>query len=144
MNCQRITQAALAAIMLLGGAGPSLAQGEKPDLSIELNTTKPLKDACQLMMVVDNRSSIRFNKFTVELVLFDKTGVIIKQVLAAIGRLRPMMNHFVSFPIEDVNCYDLGRVLLNEVTECEYAAEAKFDCTEVVAVKHRGTVPLFK
>ena len=79
MNCQRITQAALAAIMLLGGAGPSLAQGEKPDLSIELNTTKPLKDACQLM-VVDNRSSIRF---TVE--LGDKTGVIIKQVFAAIG-----------------------------------------------------------
>ena len=111
--------------MLLGGAGPSLAQGEKPDLSIELNTTKPLKDACQLMMVVDNRSSIRFNKFTVELVLFDKTGVIIKQVLAAIGRLRPMMNHFVSFPIEDVNCDDLGRVLLNEVTECEYATSIR-------------------
>ncbi len=144
MNCQQLTQAALATVMLLGGAGPSLAQGEKPDLSIELNTTKPLKDACQLMMVIDNRSGIRFNKFTVELVLFDKTGVITKQVFAAIGALRPMMNHFVSFPIEDVNCDDLGRVLLNEVTECEYEAEAKFDCTEVVAVKHRGTVPLVK
>ena len=144
MNCQQITQAALAAVMLLGGAGPSLAQSKKPDLSIELNTTKPLNDACQLMMVIDNRSSIRFNKFTVELVLFDKTGVITRQVLAAIGRLRPNKSHYVSFPIEDVICDDLGRVLLNEVTECEYKAEAKFDCTEVVAVKHRGTVPLVK
>ena len=144
MNCQQILQAALAAVMLLGGAGPSLAKGEKPDLSIELNTTNPLKDACQLMMVIDNRSSIRFNKFTLELVLFDKTGVITSRVLAAIGRLRPIKSHFVSFPIEDVICDDLGRVLLNEVTECEYEAEAKFDCTEVVAVKHRGTVPLVK
>ena len=74
MNCQQITQAALAAVMLLGGAGPSLAQSKKPDLSIELNTTKPLNDACQLMMVIDNRSSIRFNKFTVELVLVRQDG----------------------------------------------------------------------
>ena len=125
MNCQQITQAALAAVMLLGGAGPSLAQSEKPDLSIELNTTKPLKDACQLMMVIDNRSSIRFNKFTVELVLFDKTGVVIRQVFAAIGRLRPIKSHYVSFPIEDVICDDLGRVLLNEVTECEYEGSKK-------------------
>ncbi len=144
MNCQQLTQAALATVMLLGGAGPSLAQGEKPDLSIELNTTKPLKDACQLMMVIDNRSSIRFNKFTLELVLFDKTGVITRPVLAAIGRLRPNKSPSVSVPLEDVICDDLGRVLLNEVTECEYEAEAKFDCTEVVAVKHRGTVPLVK
>ena len=144
MNCQQLTQAALATVMLLGGAGPSLAQGEKPDLSIELNTTKPLKDACQLMMVIENRSGIPFNKFTVELILFDKTGVITRQVNAAIGRLRPIKIHFVSFPIKDMNCDDLGHVLLNEVTECEYESEAKFDCTEVVAVKHRGTVPLVK
>jgi hypothetical protein len=140
MQGLRHFRAALAGALLFGGAGSALAEANRPDLSVELNTTRSLDGACQLLMVVDNRSKIPFSKLTADLVLFDQDGVIVSRVSTPFGSLRPEKRQVLAFPIEDVDCATLSRVLLNQVTECEYAAEADFDCTDAIRVRHRGTV----
>lgn len=120
------------------------AQSTPEVLSIELNKLEQAGSACRFHLVVENSSDIAFTKFSANLVFFDLDGVISTRISVDLGKLRPNKTFVMSFAVESLNCVDVGRVLLNEVTECQHSAKTEFDCTDAVRVNYRGPVELLK
>ncbi len=131
-------------VIPLFGLSSSAAEPVQLDLTIELNRTEQLGEACQLLMVIGNHSPLTFSKLTAELVLFDKKGLITRRVSAPIGPVRPKKTLVVAFPIKNLRCDELARVLLNEITECEHSGEQPLDCTMAIKVEHRGATVFMK
>lgn len=130
--------------LAVGAPAVAGAQSTAQVLSIELNKLEQAGDGCRFYLVIENGSDIAFAKFTVDLVFFEQGGVILSRVPVELPRLRPKKNHVMSFTLSSLNCMDVGRVLLNEVSECRHTGDTDFDCMDAVAVSHRGMVELVK
>ena len=109
-------------------------------LSIELNGLNQNAGACQIYVVIDNVSRVAFAKFSTDLVLFDKGGLILKWLTTDFGRLRPNKIHVMSFVVDPLECAAVGRVVLNDVIDCEHDGSAGVDCVDAIRLSHRGDV----
>lgn len=116
------------------------AQPASELLSIELNALNQNAAACQVYVVIDNVSEVAFAKFSTDLVLFDNGGLILKRLTTDFGRLRPNKIHVMSFVVEPLECAAVGRVVLNDVIDCEHDGRAGVDCIDAIRLSHRGNV----
>lgn len=132
----------LAIALVVGTAATVDAQAEA--LTIELNRLVQDGEGCRFDLIIENALDIGFARFSADLVFFDHSGVVSARAAAHFGRLRPNKTHLRSFVLSSLNCADVGRVLLNEVTACQHTAETEFDCMDAIEVRHRGGVDLIK
>ena len=144
MDRKAIRICALVSSLAAGIPATASAEATSQVLSIELNKLEQAAEACLFYLIIENSSDFAFAKFTTELVFFDRSGVILSRFPLEFPRLRPNKNHVISFTLSPLNCVDVGRVLLNEITECEHTGETEFDCMDAVEVTHRGIVELVK
>src|SRR3546814_6586969 len=74
--------AILAALLApLAAAGPSRAQAPGGEIvSIELNKLEPQGEACRAYLVVKNSGEQGFDSLKLDLVMFDRTGVVAKRL----------------------------------------------------------------
>lgn len=144
MRLSRYAAAALAVAAAGAAAGPLRAQEAAAPITIELNKLEPADGACRLFLLLQNRSDQTYDALTLELVSFDKEGLIGQRLAVDLAPLRAQKTSVRLFDLPDTGCDSLGRVLLNDVSACSVAGAAVDACLDRLQVSSRGPVPLFK
>ncbi|MHA3916078.1 hypothetical protein [Halovulum sp. GXIMD14793] len=116
----------------------AIAQSEDtPHVSVELNASDPVDTGCRISFVIQNSHATDIEKAVYEAVLFDTEGRVDRLTLFDFGNLpsnRPRVRQFV---VPDLNCADLGRLLINGSETCDGAGLAPDACTRGLELKSR-------
>lgn len=120
------------------------AWGAESGVSVELNKLEPTGEACRAYFVLVNRSEFVFTTLKLDLVMFDRDGIVTRRLAAEVGPLPLGKTSLKVFDMENLPCTDLGRLLLNDVTACGDASGARDDCLALLSAATRSSVPFIK
>jgi len=132
-------------VTLATGAGQVLAQegGNQPSsLSLELNGTEASQRGCRLTFVAANRLGQDLTRAAYEVALFGKDGLVKRLTVLDFKELPNGETKVRQFDMPDIDCADLGRVLLNDATACEGAEPGS--CMKRLETVARGDVAFGK
>jgi len=118
-------------------AGDSKANGES--MRVQLNKTTPVSDACRIYLVFENRTGRAFDAYTLDLVMFDTDGAILRRLAVEAGAMPVGKTRVKPFDLTDTACDRVGKMLLNEVMTCEGAdgTQANTGCTAAARPESR-------
>ncbi|WP_245479651.1 hypothetical protein [Hansschlegelia zhihuaiae] len=102
-------------------------------VSIELNRLEARDQSCRVSLVVANPGDKAMDSLKLDLVFFDKDGVISRRLAVEAGPVRASKTSVKLFDASDTPCDGLSRVLLNDVTACGGAE----DCLSMVSTSSR-------
>lgn len=110
----------LAATAALGGttANAQNAAAPVPGLLVELNALQPSERGCRFTFVVKNDLGGELASAAFELVLFDKEGMVSRITIVDFKDLPEGKTKVRQFDFSGIDCADLGRILVNDATEC--------------------------
>ena len=128
----------VSSLLLLTSAGSAVAA---PTISIELNRLQEIDNGCRMNLVFTNRMSQPIDLITVETVLFDQQQRVDRFLLLRARELPPGKIRVHQFDVADTQCAEIGRVLLNDVTECEGQGLDPAMCLAEVGLESRAGVP---
>lgn len=144
----RLSWYAAAALGVTGAGalatGPLRAQDATPPITVELNKLEPADQACRLFLLLQNHSDQTYDALTLELVSFDKDGLIDQRLAVDLAPVRAQKTSVRLFDVPGSSCDGIGRVLLNEVSACSVGGAAVDACLDRLQVSSRGPVPFFK
>jgi hypothetical protein len=129
---------ALFAFVMAGSAAAA-----EETLSIELNSIGVRSESCEVYLRVRNQTPNGYSVFKVDLAFFDRAGVINDRSLVELGPLRANKTSMHVFQMPDMDCDNVGEVLLNDVTQCTPAGEgavAPADCLDVVSLSSKSDI----
>jgi hypothetical protein len=114
-------------------------------LKIELNKLEEAEGACRAYLLFENRTESAFRSLKLDLVMFGQDGVITKRLAIEGGPLPKDKTSVKLFEISGLKCETIGRILLNDVINCQDSAGEEMDgCIEMVMTSSKNKVPLFK
>lgn len=127
--------------------GIILAPGMAPgagSVGLELNKTEQDGQSCRLYLLTDNQSDLAFDTFTLEMVLFDKAGIIDRNMGLDIAPLPRAKKMVTAFNVKDIQCGAIGSILINQIMQCEAGAGAAPDCMELLRLSTRTDIAISK
>ena len=99
---------------------PVHAQETAPSgLAIELNAIQPADAGCRVTFLAVNGLGADLERASVETALFDASGAIERIVTLDFKALSPGKTKVLQFELAGLDCADLGRVLINDITACD-------------------------
>ncbi len=114
-------------------------------LTIELNKLEEADGACRAYLLFENKAGSAFRSLKLDLVMFGLDGVITKRLAIEGGPLPKDKTSVKLFEISGLKCESIGRILLNDVINCQdLAGDNKEGCIDMVVTSSKNTVPLFK
>jgi hypothetical protein len=119
---------------------PAHGWAEPQPVSIELNKLEAVEGACRSFLVVENRAAAPIAALTLDLVVFDTEGVIAGRLAVDLAPVRADGMSVKAFDMADLDCAEIGRVLMNGVLACD-AEGTGAPCAGPPAVSARGDVP---
>lgn len=139
----------LSAAIGLWSAAPAAAEAEQaarsePGVRIELNKLEATGNACRAYLLLENRSALSFESLKLDLVLFDREGVVAKRLAVETAPLPEEKTSLKVFDIAQLPCDAISRVLLNKLTACNDGQTARGDCLGLVSTASRDRVPFIK
>lgn len=123
-------------------AWPALAQ--QSSLSVELNKLETHGNGCRAYLVVNNNGKTEYAAFKLDLVLFQKDGVIGRRFAMDLAPLKPEKRTVKLFDLDNIGCNDIGSFLINDVMECKGGSGPVEDCLAALSVKSLTDVELSK
>jgi len=117
-------------LLALLAAAPAAAAST---VSVELNRLEPRDGACRVSLVVANPGDKTIDSLKLDLVFFDKDGVISRRLAVEAGPLRASKTSVKLFDASETDCDSVSRVLLNDVTSCG----GEQDCLGLVTTTSR-------
>jgi hypothetical protein len=120
------------------------AHAQDDGIGIELNKLEPVSAACRAYLVFENRTARAFDPFKLDLVMFDRDGVIAKRVAVEAGPLPAGKTSVKLFDVGGLGCGDIRRVLLNSVMACGTPGDARADCTALARPASRTEASFIK
>ncbi|MFT5445530.1 MAG: hypothetical protein ACI9DC_000691 [Gammaproteobacteria bacterium] len=109
-------------------------------IDVELNRLDARGEGCGVQMVVTNGSSTAYTDFSLELVVFDKAGQIVRRTLLNVAPVRASKTTVYSFNLKDLKCEGVGEILLNDVVDCAQASGPVENCVDEVVATSRAKV----
>jgi len=134
-----VVWAALGLAVAAPGFAASPAAGR---IALELNKLEPAGPACRAYLSLRSGLDARLESLTLDLVLFDAEGVVLRRVAVEAGPLRAGKSAVRAFDVAELDCAALGRVLLNGVLACRDADGPREGCLELIDVSSRAAAPL--
>lgn len=118
---QSLLALTLASSALAGNAQAQEAGAQAPasELVVELNALQPTDNGCRFTFIVTNALKAELTSVGFELVLFDKTGMVSRMTKVDFKDLPEGKTKVRQFDFTGVDCATLGRVLINDATECK-------------------------
>ncbi len=114
-------------------------------LNIELNKLEEADGACRAYLLFENKTAGEFRSLKLDLVMFGLDGVISKRLAIEGGPLPKDKTSVKLFEISGLKCDTIGRILLNDVINCQNSAGEKMDdCIDIVTTSSRNNITLFK
>lgn len=120
------------------------ALGQQSSLAVELNKLESQGDGCRAYLVVNNNGKTEYASFKLDLVLFQKDGVIGRRFAMDLAPLKPEKRTVKLFDLDKIGCKDIGSFLINDVMECKGASGPIEDCLATLSVKSLTDVELSK
>ena len=112
----------LAASLLAGAVAPygASAQDAAQDtaLTVELNALQPSDRGCRFTFIATNALGSELTKAAFELVLFDTEGKVSRLTVVDFKDLPQGKTKVRQFDFSGIDCAKVGRVLINDSTEC--------------------------
>lgn len=118
---------------------PAFAAGT---IGIELNTLTQAETACRLTFVAQNTLTVDINELALEVALFDKESVFDRSIVLKTGSLPVGKSRVRQFDLPALNCKAIGRILVNDVTECSGTGLNASSCLRTLTVTTRAGIPL--
>ena len=141
---------AAALVLTAAAAGSPAAQtaegGEaasQAGMRVQLNKMAPVENACRIYLVFENRTGGAFDAYTLDLVMFDTEGAILRRLAVEAGGLPAGKTLVKPFDVTGIDCASIGKLLLNDVMTCE-GAGAEQDCTVLTTPSSRLDAPFIK
>ncbi len=132
-----------AALGLLFLAHP--APAAEPGLDIELNKVEDNDGACLASFVVRNSLGHTLDRFSMDLYVFDREGIIARQVLLDLAPLRHDKTTVALFSLIKRACGDVGQILVNDIPSCRSEGTGEtLDCLAGLSVSSRNRIELTK
>lgn len=122
-------------------AGP---QNDAAAISLELNKLEPSDKGCRAYVVVSNPSATTYDAYKLDLVMFQKDGVIGRRFALDLAPLRPSKRSVKLFELDGTKCEDIGSFLVNDVMECRADGAAANDCLARMKVNSLTKVEISK
>lgn len=136
-----LKRALIAAIFMLAS---SSALAQAGGIEVELNKLEPVEGACRAYLVTQNLADTRFDAVQLDVVMFDNDGIVGRRLAVQVGPMPKNKTSIKVFDIKNLECQDIGQMLLNDVIECRDASGARDDCLSLISVSQRGNVPFIK
>lgn len=87
-------------------------------VEIELNKLEPRDGGCQAWLVARNMGEAAHDSLRLDVVLFDRAGVIARRLAVEAGPLPANKTVVKAFVAEGLACETVGSLLLNDVLSC--------------------------
>nr|WP_282571327.1 Tat pathway signal sequence domain protein [Methylonatrum kenyense] len=110
-------------------------------LSLELNKLEDTDGACRAYLVLDNGTNQAVESLRLQLVLFDPEGVINRRLAVQAGPVGAGKTSVRIFDVSGQQCGEIGRILLNDIAECEGPDGEIADCAGRLDISSRADVP---
>jgi hypothetical protein len=120
-----------------GGAEPST-------IGVELNRLEDQGGNCRAYLVITNPGSGEFSGFTLDLVVFDGGGTIMRRLAVNVSPLRPAKTSVKVFDIAETACSVVGSILLNDVIHCRDKTGDVTGCVDRLTTSSKLAVSLLK
>ncbi|KKB09894.1 hypothetical protein [Devosia chinhatensis] len=122
---------------------PAHAQEALPaGLSLELNAVQPADAGCRLTFLAVNGFEDTLERASVETALFDSDGAIERIVTLDFKALSPGKTKVLQFELAGLDCTNLSRVLINDITACDGEGLAADSCMQGLATHSRTNIDL--
>jgi len=118
----------------------SVAQADNGGVQIELNKLQQSNNACRAFLVTQNLTKKQFKKLQLDIVMFNKKGIISKRLAVGLGPLHPNQTSVKVFDINKTQCNNLGQFLMNGVLSCSTTKGPVKHCDSLISVSARGSV----
>ncbi len=103
-----------------------------PSLALELNAIQPADSGCRISFLATNALGGQIDRAAVELALFDMAGTIDRIVTLDFKNLSEGKTKVLQFELAGLECDELGRVLVNDVSACEGAITPASICLDAL------------
>lgn len=107
----------LAAFLCLISMSWSIA--EEGQLELELNALSAAEDGCSITFLAVNRLEVGLASVAFEVALFDGAGTIDQLVTLDFNGLAQNKTKVLQFVLPNLDCSNVGRILINDATACE-------------------------
>jgi hypothetical protein len=95
-------------------------------------------------LLLENPSERAYTSYQLDLVIFASDGVIARRLALEAAPLRARKTMVKEFELSDLPCKQVGRVLLNDVSQCASVAGERDDCVGEIRVSSRASVAFIK
>lgn len=133
---------------LLVGAAISTAAGipsaRAAGLAIELNKAENGSGGCLASFVIRNSLGHTLDRFSMDVIIFDRDGVIAGRSLLDLAPLPDAKTTVATFPLQNGGCEGISRVLVNSFPACQARDGQDVDCLAGLSVSSRGKIGLEK
>ncbi len=137
-----LTGAALV-LAIVAGLGVPAPAGE-PGLEIELNKVEDNGGSCLASFVFRNGLDT-LDRFSMDLYVFDRDGVIARQVLLDLAPLRGNKTTVARFSLIARPCSEISRILINDIPSCRSEGTGEtLDCLDGLSVSSRSLIEMVK
>ncbi|WP_019627282.1 hypothetical protein [Thioalkalivibrio sp. ALJT] len=133
-------------ILLLPGAvvADDSAPGDPGAIGVQLNKLEADGDDCRAHLVLENGLDEAVESFQLDLVVFDRDGIIHRRTVVEMAPLRAGSTAVRAFRMTDTACDRVGRILVNDVAACEGPEGTIGGCADRVQVESLADVPLIR
>lgn len=130
------------AVVLATSIVPAHAEDQPvaPGLAIELNAVQPGDGGCKVTFLAVNGFATELRRAAVETALFDATGAIERIVTLDFKALSPGKSKVLQFQLAGLDCANLGRVLINDITACDGDGLAPDACLAGLVTSSRAAI----
>jgi hypothetical protein len=135
--------AAILALSLYGWTTPGRTEPAK-SIGLELNRLEEQGGSCRAYLVIANPGPAAFSGFTLDLVLFDRGGTIMRRLGVDVAPVRPQKTMVKVFDIAQTMCSAIGSILVNDVLHCRDAGGEVAGCVDRVTTSSKLPVHLSK
>lgn len=92
-------------------------------LFLELNKIESVGGGCRTTWVVNNTTGKNLETVKLDFVAFDTDGIVVRRVIADMGPIHSEHTRVKLFDLKEIDCGNVGRVLMNGVRACEGTEE---------------------
>lgn len=132
-----IGAAAAGALMMLGSVGATMAQAA-PTLALEFNGLEKSDNGCRLTFVVNNGFPNTLTRAAFEIAMFNTEGVVDRLTVLEFKDLQAGKTKVTRFNLAGADCTKIGRILVNEVTDCTGEGVDTATCRSVLKTSSRA------
>jgi len=133
-----LLDALAAALLTIVSGSAGWAQTVPTDLNVELNKLEQTGGGCQITFVASNQFETSISKLALEMAFFNEDGLLEKLSKLDFQDLPKGKSKVRQFAIADLQCAQVSRILINDVTTCETSSEVQ--CASKLKTQNRSKI----